>query len=62
MVVSSRDARTNRDAALKAGAIAYYQEPVDSDALLKDIGEALGLSPAAPPPSTRPVAPPDRQS
>jgi DNA-binding response OmpR family regulator len=44
IVVSSRDARTNRDAAIKAGAIAYYQKPVDVDVLLKNISEALGLA------------------
>ena len=60
IVVSSRDAKTNRDAALKGGAIAYYQKPVDLDALLRNIGEALGLStPAAP--SSTPLVPPSGQ-
>jgi DNA-binding response OmpR family regulator len=62
IVVSSRDAKTNRDAAIKAGAIAYYQKPVDVDALLKQINQALGLpQPDAAAPSTTP-APPTPQS
>jgi DNA-binding response OmpR family regulator len=56
IVLSSRDAKANKDAALKAGAIAYYQKPVDVDALLKAINETLGL--AAPDPSPAPTTPP----
>jgi DNA-binding response OmpR family regulator len=57
IVVSSRDPKTNQDAALKAGAIAYYKKPVDMDVLLKAINEALGISPPEPPPPP-PVPPP----
>jgi DNA-binding NarL/FixJ family response regulator len=58
-VLSSRDPKSASDAALKAGAISYYQKPVDLDVLLKNINEALGLvAPAAPPPATTPSSPP----
>jgi DNA-binding response OmpR family regulator len=50
IVVSSRPPLGNRDAALKAGAIAYIHKPVDMPVLLKTINEALGLSPPEPPP------------
>ncbi|HKV25354.1 MAG TPA: response regulator transcription factor [Candidatus Acidoferrum sp.] len=46
IVVSSRDARTARDPALKAGAIGYFQKPVKVEELLKSINEALGLAAA----------------
>jgi DNA-binding response OmpR family regulator len=60
IVLSSRTPVGNRDASLKAGAIAYYQKPVDVDVLIKAINEALGLSqpdptpPPAPPPPAQP--------
>jgi DNA-binding response OmpR family regulator len=61
IVLSSRTPIGNRDAALKAGAIAYIHKPVDMPVLLKTINEALGLSspdptppPPAPPPPTQP--------
>jgi DNA-binding response OmpR family regulator len=57
IVVSSRTPLGNRDAALKAGAIAYIHKPVDMPVLLKAIKEALGLSPPEPPPEP-PQAPP----
>jgi DNA-binding response OmpR family regulator len=52
IVLSSRNPKGNREAAVKAGAIAYYQKPVDFEALLKAIHEALGIS--APDPSPPP--------
>jgi two-component system cell cycle response regulator DivK len=58
IVVSSRTPVGNRDASLKAGAIAYYQKPVDMDVLLKAINEALGLSPPDPPPPPPVPTPP----
>ncbi|MGB7284519.1 MAG: response regulator [Candidatus Acidiferrum sp.] len=59
IVVSSRDPKGNRDAVVKAGAIAYFQKPVDVDALLKAIHEALGISlPDPPPHSPPPTSPP----
>lgn len=53
IVVSSRTPVGNRDAALKAGAVAYIHKPVDVPILLKAINEALGLSSpdAQPPPA-----------
>jgi len=63
IVVSSRTPVGNRDASLKAGAIAYYQKPVDMDVLLKAINEALGLSaPDPPPPLPQPPPPPADQA
>jgi DNA-binding response OmpR family regulator len=56
IVLSSRTPIGNRDAALKAGAIAYIHKPVDVPILLKAINDALGLSPPEPPPP--PPAPP----
>jgi DNA-binding response OmpR family regulator len=50
IVVSSRTPIGNRDAALKAGAIAYIHKPVDLPVLLKAIKDALGISPPDPPP------------
>src|SRR5271170_4264329 len=35
----------NRDAALRAGAIAYFQKPVNFDVLLPAINDALGIAP-----------------
>lgn len=49
IVVSSRDPKGNRDAAVKAGAIDYFQKPVDVDALVKAIHNALGLPSPEPP-------------
>jgi CheY-like chemotaxis protein len=60
IVVSSRPPLDNRDAALKAGAIAYIHKPVDISVLLKTINEALGLSPTEPPPEP-PQPPPSSQ-
>ncbi len=58
IVLSSRTPIGNRDAALKAGAIAYIHKPVDMPVLLKTINDALGISPPdAPPPTTMPPAP-----
>ena len=42
IVVSARDARANRERAIKAGANAYLQKPVDNAELLAVIGKALG--------------------
>ncbi len=60
IVVSSRTPIGNRDAALKAGAIAYIHKPVDIPVLLKAINEALGIStPDPPPPPPPPPSPPE---
>jgi DNA-binding response OmpR family regulator len=58
IVVSSRTPIGNRDAALKAGAIAYIDKPVDIPVLLKAIHEALGISPPEPPPEPPQPPPP----
>jgi len=54
IVLSSRTPIGNRDAALKAGAIAYIHKPVDVPVLLKAINDALGIpstdAPPQPPP------------
>jgi DNA-binding response OmpR family regulator len=42
IVVSGRVRIPNRDAALKAGAIAFLQKPVDNAQLLSVIGQTLG--------------------
>jgi CheY-like chemotaxis protein len=42
IVVSARDARTNEERAIKAGANAYLQKPVDNTELLAVIRKALG--------------------
>jgi DNA-binding response OmpR family regulator len=47
IVVSARDARANRERAIKAGATAYLQKPVDNAELLAVIRQALG-EPASP--------------
>jgi CheY-like chemotaxis protein len=57
IVLSSRTPIGNRDAALKAGAIAYIHKPVDVPVLLKAINDALGLSPPDPPPAPPPPSP-----
>lgn len=54
IVLSSRTPVGNRDAALKAGAIAYIHKPVDIPVLLKTINDALGISAPEPPPLTPP--------
>jgi len=51
IVVSARDARANRERAIKAGATAFLQKPVDNAELLAVIRRALG-EPAQP---TEPV-------
>lgn len=58
IVLSSRTPVGNRDAALKAGAIAYIHKPVDVPILLKAINDALGLSPPDPPPAPPAPTPP----
>jgi CheY-like chemotaxis protein len=45
IVVSARDARANRERAVKAGATAYLQKPVDNGEFLAVIRQALGNSP-----------------
>ncbi|MGC2527600.1 MAG: response regulator [Candidatus Acidiferrum sp.] len=58
IVLSSRTPIGNRDAALKAGAVAYIHKPLDMPLLLKSINDALGLSPSEPPnPPPPPPAP-----
>lgn len=52
IVVSSRQPAGNRDQALKAGAIAYFQKPVDFDVLLPAINDALGIVPPTTPPAS----------
>lgn len=42
IVVSARDPRANRERALKAGAKAFLQKPVDNDELLAVIRQCLG--------------------
>jgi CheY-like chemotaxis protein len=42
IVVSARDARANQERAIKAGANAYLQKPVDNTELLAVIRKALG--------------------
>jgi DNA-binding response OmpR family regulator len=42
IVVSARDARANRERAIKAGATAYLQKPVDNAEFLAVIRKALG--------------------
>jgi DNA-binding response OmpR family regulator len=42
IVVSARDAETNKKRALEAGAMAYLQKPVDNEELLIAIRKALG--------------------
>jgi DNA-binding response OmpR family regulator len=42
IVISARDVRGNRERAIKAGAKAFLQKPVDDDELLAVIRQALG--------------------
>jgi two-component system, OmpR family, KDP operon response regulator KdpE len=44
IVVSARDLRANKESAIKAGAKAYLQKPVDNAELLRVIRQALGES------------------
>ena len=44
IVVSGRDFRRNKERAIKAGAKAYLQKPVDNSELLNVIQQALGES------------------
>jgi DNA-binding response OmpR family regulator len=48
IVISARDVRVNRERAVKAGAKAFLQKPVDDAELLAVIRQALG-EPAQPP-------------
>jgi DNA-binding response OmpR family regulator len=50
IVVSARDLKANMDRALRAGAKAFLQKPVDNAELLKVIRQALG----EPAPATKP--------
>jgi DNA-binding response OmpR family regulator len=47
IVVSARDVLANKERALKAGAKAFLQKPVDNAELLKVIRQALGETPQA---------------
>jgi two-component system KDP operon response regulator KdpE len=51
IVVSARDARANKGRAIKAGATAFLQKPVDTAELLAVIRQALGETA----PSEKPV-------
>jgi FixJ family two-component response regulator len=42
--LSARDPHVNRERALNAGAIAFFQKPADNDELLSAIHKALGLN------------------
>ncbi len=42
IIVSARDPYGNQKKALEAGALAYFQKPVDNDKLLSAIHKALG--------------------
>jgi CheY-like chemotaxis protein len=41
IVVSARDRQTNEERAIRAGAEAYFQKPVDNDQLMAAIQHAL---------------------
>lgn len=56
IVVSARDPAGNRDAALKAGAVAYLQKPLETDVLLKVISALLNPTHLPTPPEPRPEA------
>jgi twitching motility two-component system response regulator PilH len=49
IVMSARDPHGNRDEALKSGAVAYLQKPLDTDVLLKTVAKALGMEEAQAP-------------
>lgn len=42
IVLSARDSQINKERALKAGAIAFFQKPADNDKLLAAIKKATG--------------------
>jgi len=42
IVLSARDSQINKERALKAGAIAFFQKPADNDKLLAAIRKATG--------------------
>jgi DNA-binding response OmpR family regulator len=44
IILSSRPPAGNKDAALRAGAVAYFQKPVEPEVLIKAIRETLGIS------------------
>lgn len=44
IIVSARDPQENRERALDAGAVAFFQKPVDNSKLLAAIRKALGES------------------
>ena len=50
IVLTARDPQNNEDRALKAGAAAFFQKPVDNDELLNVIRVSLPRSQAAPNP------------
>ena len=57
VVVSARDARANQERAIKAGAAAYLQKPVDNAELLAVIRKGLGqVAPAVEPGKTAVIA------
>jgi putative two-component system response regulator len=45
IVLSARDSQINRERALKAGAMAFFQKPADNDKLLSAIEKATGKLP-----------------
>ena len=47
LVLTARDPSTSRDRALAAGAAAFLEKPIDADALLTAIRDAIG-EPATP--------------
>jgi DNA-binding response OmpR family regulator len=42
VIITARDSRVNRDRALKAGAVAFFQKPWDDNELLATIGNQIG--------------------
>ncbi len=46
IVLSARDPSGNKQRALQAGAVAFFQKPPDNHELLNEIGRALGEQPA----------------
>jgi DNA-binding response OmpR family regulator len=46
IVLSARDPSGNKQRALQAGAVAFFQKPPDNRELLTEIGHALGERPA----------------
>jgi DNA-binding response OmpR family regulator len=48
IVLSARDPASNKQRALQAGAIAFFQKPPDNRELLTEIGRALGEKAALP--------------